>query len=147
MRTITGGCHCGNIRYRLLWPVTDDVISARACGCTFCRPRRATYTSHAEARLEAAVADEADLSRYRFGTSTAEFFVCRRCGGMTFAVSEIEGRRYAVVNVFTFDDAEAMEFDVSSTDFDGETVEERLKRRARNWIPNVNISFSSDRDG
>jgi hypothetical protein len=62
---------------------------------------------------------------------------------MTFAVSEIEGRRYAVVNVFTFDDAEAMIFDISSTDFDGETVEERLERRARNWIPNVSVSFQS----
>ena len=66
---------------------------------------------------------------------------------MTFAVSEINGRDHAVVNVFTFDDAEAMSFDLSSTDFDGETVDERLERRARNWIPKVNISFSGNRDG
>ena len=65
---------------------------------------------------------------------------------MTFAVSEIDDRLYAVVNVLSFDDAEAMEFDVSSTDFDGETVEERLERRARNWIPKVSISFSANRD-
>jgi hypothetical protein len=147
MRTIEGGCRCGNIRYRLLWPGAGDVIPARACGCSFCRPRRATYTSHPEARLDAVVADEANLSMYRFGTSTADFFVCRRCGGLTFAVSEIDGRSYAVVNVFTFDDAEAMEFDVSSTDFDGETVDQRLRRRARNWIPNVNVSFPSKRKG
>jgi len=66
---------------------------------------------------------------------------------MTFAVSEIDGRLYAVVNVFTFDDSDAMEFDVSSTDFDGETVDQRLRRRARNWIPNVKVSFPSKRDG
>jgi hypothetical protein len=65
---------------------------------------------------------------------------------MTFAVSEIDGRDHAVVNVFTFDDAEEIRFDVSSTDFDGETVEERLKRRARNWIPNVSVSFRPKRD-
>jgi hypothetical protein len=64
---------------------------------------------------------------------------------MTFAVSNIDGRDYAVVNVFTFDDSEAMEFEVSSTDFDGETIEERLTRRARNWIPAVSISISSRR--
>jgi len=147
MRTIEGGCHCGDIRYRLVWPGAIDVIPARACGCSFCRPRRATYTSHPEARLEAMIADEAGLSRYRFGTSTAEFFVCRRCGGMTFAISDIDGRNHAAVNVFTFDDADAMEFDVSSTDFDGETVDERLERRARNWIPSVSISFLSEQDG
>jgi hypothetical protein len=145
LRHIEGGCHCGNVRYRLTWPGISDFIPARACGCSFCRPRRATYTSHPEARLEAVIADAAHLSRYRFGTSTAEFFVCRRCGHMTFAVSEIDGREYAVVNVFTFDDAEAMEFDVSSTDFDGETVEERLRRRVHNWIPNVRISLRSKR--
>jgi hypothetical protein len=66
---------------------------------------------------------------------------------MTFAVSEIGGRDHAVVNVFTFDDAEAMSFDISSTDFDGETVEERLERRARNWIPNVSVSFESRQTG
>jgi hypothetical protein len=66
---------------------------------------------------------------------------------MTFAVSEINGRDHAVVNVFTFDDAEAMEFDISSTDFDGETVDQRLRRRARNWIPSVSVSFESQQSG
>jgi hypothetical protein len=145
MRTIEGGCHCGNIRFRLAWPAAIDVIQARACGCSFCRPRRATYTSHPKARLDAVIADEAQLNRYRFATSTADFFVCRRCGHTPFAVSEIEGRDYAVVNVFTFDDAESMRFDVSATDFDAETVEERLRRRAHNWIPDVIISFHSKR--
>jgi hypothetical protein len=64
---------------------------------------------------------------------------------MTFAVSEIDGRQYAVVNVYAFDDSDRMEFDVSCTDFDGETVDQRLRRRALNWIPDVDISFSSKR--
>ena len=118
-------------------------MSARACGCSFCRPRRATYTSHGEAELEAVIVDEAQLNRYRFATSTADFFVCRQCGGMPFATSEIEGQLRAVVNVWTFDDAEDMEFEVAATDFDGETVEYRLQRRARNWIPTVRISIEA----
>jgi hypothetical protein len=40
-----------------------------------------------------------------------------------------------------------MEFDVSCTDFDGETVDQRLRRRARNWISDVEVSFPSKRDG
>jgi len=62
---------------------------------------------------------------------------------MTFAVSEIDGRQYAVVNVFTFDNSEQMDFDVSRTDFEGETVDQRLRRRAQNWIPDVRVSFRS----
>ena len=143
MRRVEGGCHCGNIRFLLLWPNDDAPIQARACGCSFCKPRRATYTSHPMARLEAAIVDEARLSRYRFGTATAEFFVCARCGGLTFAVSEFDDGVYAVVNVLSFDDAESMDIEVSSTDFDGETVEQRLSRRARNWIPDVVFSYRS----
>ena len=136
--TIEGGCHCGNIRFRLRWP-DGAAIPARACSCSFCRPRRATYTSHPEARLEARVADEGRLSRYRFGTGTAEFFVCGRCGGVPFAVSEIEDNLFAVVNVLTFDDSAAMDFDVTTTDFDDESLDDRLRRRSRNWIPDVVI--------
>jgi hypothetical protein len=66
---------------------------------------------------------------------------------MTFAVSEIDGVDHAVVNVLTFDDAETMEFDILSTDFDGETVDKRLQRRARNWIPNVTVAIESRQSG
>jgi len=64
---------------------------------------------------------------------------------MAFAISEIEGRLHAVVNVLTFDDAETMEFDVSSTDFDGEDIDQRLSRRSRNWIPDVIVTFDQTR--
>ena len=143
MQTIDGGCHCGNIRYRLRWPVPIEPVPARACGCSFCRSRRATYTSHRDAELEAFVSDEGQLNRYRFATGTADFYICRLCGGMTFATCEIDGRLRAVVNVWTFDEAEDMRFEVASTDFDGENVDQRLQRRARNWIPNVQISFQA----
>ena len=45
--------------------------------------------------------------------------------------------------VWTFDDADDMEFDVGATDFDGEEIDQRLERRASNWIPTVRISFSA----
>jgi hypothetical protein len=93
--------------------------------------------------LEAVIDDETQLNRYRFATGTADFYICRLCGGMTFATSEIDGRLRAVVNVWTFDDADDMEFDVGATDFDGEEIDQRLERRASNWIPTVRISFSA----
>ena len=140
-RAFSGGCHCGNIRYRLDLPVSDDSVPARACGCSFCRPRRATYTSHPAASLQAEIVDQDHLSRYQFATETAEFLLCARCGVLVFAISEINDHIYAVVNVFSFDDAEETTFEISTTDFDGETVEDRLKRRTRNWIPEVVIEL------
>jgi hypothetical protein len=144
MKTIEGGCHCGNVRYRLRWPAALEPVPARACGCSFCRSRRASYTSHREAELEAFISDETQLNRYRFATGTADFYICRLCGAMTFATSEIDGQLRAVVNVWTFDQAENMRFEVASTDFDGESVDRRLQRRARNWIPRVKISVRKD---
>jgi len=47
----------------------------------------------------------------------------------------IESSRYAVVNVNTFDNVDKSEFVEAATDFEGETVENRLARRHHNWTP------------
>ena len=61
---------------------------------------------------------------------------------MPFVLSEIDGKLYAVVNVNTFANLEALNISVTSTDFDGEDAGSRLERRQRNWIPNVNFDKS-----
>jgi hypothetical protein len=102
-----------------------------------------TYTSNREACLQAVVNDPACLSEYRFGTQTAVFYVCSRCGGVPFVTSLIQDRLYAVVNVNTFRGIDRSRFKRSVTDFDGETTESRLERRARTWIPNVTVDNAS----
>ncbi len=137
---IDGKCHCGNITYVLHWPGEGTSIPVRACSCTFCTKHGGTYTSHREARLAAAVHDAALVSRYKFGTETAEFHLCARCGVVPFVTSTIEGNLYAVVNVNSFEGIDPSCFSRAVTDFDGETTESRLDRRKRNWIPSVTIA-------
>ena len=139
MRRITGGCHCGNIRFAFDWPGAEGPIPVRACSCTFCTKHGGVYTSHPDGRLEAAVADSARVERYRFGTETADFHVCRTCGVVPFVTSTIEGTQYAVVNVNCFENVDRADLDRSVTDFDGETTGDRLARRKRRWIPIVRI--------
>jgi hypothetical protein len=139
MRRFEGRCHCGNISFVFQWPLDEWVIPVRACGCTFCTRHGGVYTSHPEGRLDAEIENPSAVNRYRFGTRTAEFFVCRRCGVVPFITSSIEETLYAVVNVNTFDAGDTVTFDASRTDFDGETIEGRLERRARTWIPEVRI--------
>lgn len=139
MRTINGKCHCGNIAYRLEWPEVDRPIAVRACGCTFCTRHGGVYTSHRHGALFARIADEGLVNRYAFGTKTAEFYICTRCGAVPFVTSTIEGGQYAVVNVNTFENVDRSELDAAATDFDGESVAGRLERRKRNWIPRVEI--------
>ena len=141
MRTIRGKCHCGNIEYRLLWPDSEKALAVRACGCTFCRKHGGVYTSHPDAQLSARIDNAALLNKYAFGTQTAEFFVCTRCGTVPFVTSTIDGAQFAVVNVNTFENVDSAELESSQTDFDGESVDERLGRRKRNWIPRVAVEI------
>ena len=140
--TIHGGCHCGNIHFELEWPTDTLRIAARECGCTFCQMRGGIWTSNPAARLDSVVEDDEHVSLYRFGTETAEFHVCAKCGVVPFVTSEIDGHLYAVVNIATFDDNESRSFDVSGTDFDGEDEASRLARRQQNWISNVSVRSS-----
>ena len=137
---IEGKCHCGNITYVLQWPGAGTNIPVRACSCTFCTKHGGVYTSHGDAVLAAVVHDESLVSRYRFGTKTAEFYLCSRCGVVPFVTSRIEDNLYAVVNVNSFEGIDPSCFSRAITDFDGETTESRLDRRKRNWIPSVTFA-------
>jgi hypothetical protein len=140
---IEGACHCGNISYVLKWPGSGTEIPVRECGCTFCRKHGGSWTSHGDSELAAVVDDDSSVSKYRFGTATAEFYVCSQCGAVPFVISDIENHLYAVVNVNTFEGVDSSSLVRSSTNFDGEETGVRLERRKRNWIPNVRISASA----
>lgn len=139
MRNIFGKCHCGNIEYAFLWPESGNDIPVRACSCTFCRKHNGVYTSHPQGQLKARVSDQSRVNKYAFGTKTAEFYICASCGVVPFVTSKIQGKTYAVVNVNTFEDVNPEDLVSSVTDFDGESIDGRLQRRARNWIPQVTI--------
>ena len=69
------------------------------------------------------------------GTRTADFLVCAQCGILTLVCCDIEGARYAVVNVNTFENVEVDELERSRTSFEGEDLDSRLARRLRTWMP------------
>lgn len=135
VRHIHGSCHCGNISFVFHRPDTDELIPVRACGCSFCVKHRGVWTSHPQGRVELALGDGDRVQRYRFGTQTADFYICTVCGVAPIVTSEINGSAYAVVNVNCFDDVDRAELAETSTDFDGEGKDDRLARRQRNWSP------------
>lgn len=136
-----GGCHCGNIRYLYHSPRAPGEWSVRRCTCSHCVRFGARWTSGPGTVLEITVLYASMLQRYEFGTRTAEFLRCGKCGVLVVATAQADGQRIAVLNVNTLDDAAAMPFVVGDTDFDDEEVGSRLERRARNWIQNVSVHF------
>ena len=83
------------------------------------------------------VRDPARISHYAFGTRTAQFRVCVDCGVVPVAISRIDERDYAVVNVNTFTDVDRSLLQPQPVDFDGEDEAVRLARRKRHWIGDV----------
>ena len=136
---IEGRCHCGNIAFTLDWQPDPAVIPARACTCTFCTRHGGVWTSYPAGRLTVRVADPSRVSRYAFGTETAAFQICMTCGVPPVVTSRIDGRLYAVVNVNCFENVDPALLKHSVGSLDGESVDDRLARRRRNWIGQVDF--------
>ncbi len=137
---ICGSCHCGNISFELRWEPEPAEIPARACTCSFCTKHGGVWTSCPTGKLTVSVADPANVSRYVFGTETAQFHICTRCGVVPVVTSEIDGNTYAVVSVNAFQGFDRSRLRLASAIFDAEDEQSRLARRKRNWIPSVNFS-------
>lgn len=134
---IQGSCHCGNVSFELRWEPDPAEIPARACGCSFCVKHGGVWTSNPAASLRVKVRTPALLEKYAFGTRTADFHVCRRCGVVPLVTSDIDGRTYAVVSVNAFNNVDRSMLRVAPMSFEGEETSSRLDRRKRNWIGDV----------
>ena len=113
------------------YPVVAPMWPGRRCG------RHGTWISDPGARLTIETDAPDRLGCYRFGTGTAGFRFCRTCGVTLFAICGIDGRERAVVNAHTLVLPEGVDLDVSDSHFGGETLEQRLDRRAARWIGTV----------
>lgn len=140
---ITGSCHCRNITFALDWHPEPTEIPARACSCSFCTRHGNVWTANPAASLRINIQDPARISMYAFGTEVARFHICTTCGVVPVVTSEIDGKRYAVVNVNTFENVDLSLLRHASANFDGETEEKRLARQKRNWIGDVTYEGTS----
>jgi len=139
---IHGQCHCGNIAFDLELPTDSPEIQARACDCSFCVKHGGVWTSDPKAKLAVAIRDGALVSKYTFGSRTATFHVCSRCGSVPLVTSDIADHLYAVVNVNVLENVDPSWLRRSAAHFEGEEVESRLARRKRNWIADVRVSMA-----
>jgi len=99
-----GGCHRGNLRLslRLSQPPADTRL--RACGCSFCRAQNTRTTSDPNGSADIHAANWSLVERYRFGTGTAEFLICKRCGVYIGAIGQTASGTRGVINTNCLDD-------------------------------------------
>jgi hypothetical protein len=134
---IYGSCHCRNISFELTWKPDPLEVPARVCACSFCSKHGGVWTSNPDGSLSVEIREPALVSKYAFGTRTAEFHICSRCGIVPVVTSRIDNKIYAVVSVNALEGVEPLLVRHAPASFDEESEERRLSRRKRTWIPRV----------
>jgi hypothetical protein len=77
---VTGGCHCGAVRYAAEVPREVELLD---CNCSICRKSGYLHLIVSEADL--VLESGADrLVSYRFATGAAEHLFCQACGIKSF---------------------------------------------------------------
>ena len=143
---LQGACHCRNIRFQLAWEPQPLEIPARSCTCSFCIKHGGVWTSCPTGKLRVDIAEPEKVSRYSFGTRTADFHICSVCGVVPVVSSLIDQRLYAVVSVNALENLDRTLLKHARANFEGEDETARLARRQRGWIADVEFHEASARE-
>jgi hypothetical protein len=135
MDDLRGSCHCGAVEITYS---TAKPLPLRRCGCGFCRRHGSVYTTDPAGHLTVKAARQA-LGRYRFGHRTADFLLCAHCGVLVAVTAEIDGTLRGVVNLAVMEPRPDLPSDIPVMDVEGESEDDRINRRRRNWIGHVEI--------
>ena len=136
-----GACHCHALELRLESDQTPRVLGLRADNCSFCIKHQAAFTSDPGGDLFIVARDAKLVARYRFGTKTADFILCRDCG--VFVAAAMTEPSIAVINANVLEARDAFfQNELRVASFDGESTEQRLARRRARWTPLVEFTAS-----
>lgn len=128
-----GSCHCGAVGYTYQTEVPPRDWVLRECQCTFCRAHGACSISDPAGSIEFYARRPERLRRYRFGQRITDFLVCGECGVYVGAMMDAAGTLVAIVNVNALCVPPEGLREPVPTVHDGESVEERTRRRASSW--------------
>ena len=81
MIEVSGGCHCGAVRFTANMP--DPPVPALACNCSICSMTGFLHVMVPHDRFELLTGRDA-LTSYRFGSGAADHLFCSNCGVKSF---------------------------------------------------------------
>jgi hypothetical protein len=121
MKTMTGGCHCGRVRFR----VTADLDRVTECNCSMCGKKGFLHLIVAPTQFEL-LSGWDDLTTYSFNTGVAKHTFCKHCGIHSFYVPRSDPDKIDV-NVRCLDNIEVESLAVKK--FDGRHWEDAMQAK------------------
>jgi hypothetical protein len=116
MKTYSGGCHCGKVRYE----VDMEVENAMSCNCSICSKRGwlLTFVPTTSFRL---LSGESELTDYQFNKKMIHHLFCKTCGTASFGRgSDGQGGEMVAINLRCVDDLDLGAIPVMP--YDGKSV-------------------------
>ena len=114
-KTLTGGCHCGNVRYE----VTTDLAQVIRCNCSLCS-KRGWLLSFVPADQFRLLSGEEALVDYQFNHKVIHHLFCKVCGVESFGRGVGPGGQETVaVNLRCLDDVDLSL--LNPVDYDGKS--------------------------
>lgn len=110
---VTGGCHCGAVRFEAL--VREARPEVLDCNCSICAKTGFLHLIVPHEDFELLSGRDA-LTSYRFGSGTAEHLFCKHCGIKSFYQPRSHPEAWSV-NLRALDEGHGLE--VVMVPFDG----------------------------
>jgi len=120
MIEVSGGCHCGAVRFSASMP--DPPVPALACNCSICSMTGFLHVMVSHDRFELLTGRDS-LTSYRFGSGAADHLFCSNCGVKSFYQPRSHPDAWSV-NVNCLDEAP----ELSVEQFDGRNWEQAKAR-------------------
>jgi hypothetical protein len=116
MKTYTGGCHCGEVRFE----VQTDLAQVVTCNCSICSKKGLLLIFVPADRFS--LRGEDALTEYRFNRHSIRHLFCAKCGTQSFArgIAPSSQTETIAVNVRCLDDVDVGA--LAPTPFDGRSL-------------------------
>lgn len=124
--TKTGSCHCGAIRFTLIFPPTYPWEKVRTsisrCDCTLCRRKGAIMLSIPIVNFTLTHGAE-NLALYQWNTLTAKHYFCKTCGIYTHHQRRTSPDHYGInLGCLNHPEAQTSLYDPEIKTFTGNTL-------------------------
>lgn len=117
-----GGCHCGDVRYKITLSHPLEKSEILLCNCSMCEKFAYLHLIVAKEHFSL-ITDPKHLHNYQFNKKIAKHYFCKNCGVKSFYQPRSHPNAWSI-NVRCIDDFSQYQLNIK--DFDGKNWEQNI---------------------